>query len=98
MSCGGFRQGAGRKSTWASGCTFNDTKLIRVPSKIATILLELAHKIDAGESIEEIFGNLTPDDLQKLDGNLNKHKIDSKTSVKVSNSIPKQLSIYDFLK
>jgi predicted DNA-binding ribbon-helix-helix protein len=167
--CGGFREGAGRKSTWVSGCTFNDTKLIRVPSKIASTLLELAHKIDAEEDInfvaesekqesvdfdrnstlanntqkrqesgrfafksnthrlvrsirltdktwnilgeiagsrsitradliEEIFGNLTPDDLQKLDRSPDKHKANFKVSTQLSSSTAKQLSIYDFLK
>jgi hypothetical protein len=52
MVRGGSRQGAGRKSTWASGCTFKDTTLIRVPSRLALILLELAHKLDAGEVID----------------------------------------------
>jgi hypothetical protein len=52
MVRGGSRQGAGRKSTWASGCNFKDTTLIRVPSRLASILLEVAHKIDAGEVID----------------------------------------------
>jgi hypothetical protein len=49
MTRGGERSGAGRKSTWASGCTFENTKLIRVPSKIADQVLKLAHQLDAGE-------------------------------------------------
>lgn len=52
MVRGGQREGAGRKSTWVSGCTFKDTTLIRVPSNLASILLEVAHKIDAGEVID----------------------------------------------
>ncbi len=52
MPRGGHRDGAGRKSTWVSGCKFEDTKLIRVPSTIADNLLEIAHKIDSGEDID----------------------------------------------
>lgn len=46
---GGYRDGAGRKTSWASGCTYDQTKLIRVPAAIASQVLEAAHKIDAGE-------------------------------------------------
>jgi hypothetical protein len=52
MSRGGYREKAGRKSTWTSGCRFEDTKLIRVPAAIADKLLEIAHKIDDGEDID----------------------------------------------
>ncbi len=52
MSRGGKREKAGRPSSWASGCKFEDTKLIRVPAAIADKLLEFAHKLDAGEQIE----------------------------------------------
>lgn len=47
---GGRRDKAGRPSTWASGCKFEDTKLIRVPVAIADRTLEIAHKLDAGEA------------------------------------------------
>ena len=49
---GGSREGAGRKTTWVSGCKQEDTKPIRVPKVIAERLLEVAHKLDAGEVIE----------------------------------------------
>jgi predicted nucleic acid-binding Zn-ribbon protein len=49
---GGIRQGAGRKTTWVSGCTQAETKVIRVPKKFEKELLEIAHKLDAGEVIE----------------------------------------------
>lgn len=49
---GGSREGAGRKTTWASGCKQENTKLIRVPKAIATQLLEIAHELDAGEAID----------------------------------------------
>ena len=52
MSRGGIRKGAGRKSTWVSGCKFSDTKLIRVPKNIAKYLLSIAHRIDSGEDID----------------------------------------------
>jgi hypothetical protein len=47
MPRGGQREGAGRKSTWTSGCRFEDTKLIRVPTVLADRLLEIAHQLDA---------------------------------------------------
>lgn len=52
MARGGYREKAGRKSTWSSGCKFEDTKLIRVPVAIAERLLEIAHQIDSGQSID----------------------------------------------
>ena len=45
---GGIRKGAGRSSTWASGCQFSETKLIRVPKILAEELLDIAHQLDAG--------------------------------------------------
>lgn len=52
MAQGGKRTGAGRKSTWQSGCPFTETKLIRVPIAIADKVLEIAHKLDAGEQVD----------------------------------------------
>lgn len=49
---GGYREGAGRKSSWSSGCKFEDTKLIRVPTTIAEQVLEIAHKLDSEEQID----------------------------------------------
>lgn len=49
---GGKREKAGRKSTWKSGCKFEETKLIRVPNSIADKVLAIAHKIDAGEVLD----------------------------------------------
>ena len=57
---GGFRQGAGRKSSWSSGCSYEQTKLIRVPANIADQVLEIAHKIDAGQAPD---GGLNLQDL-----------------------------------
>jgi len=52
MTHGGKRTGAGRKSTWRSGCPFTETKLIRVPIAIAEQILDIAHRLDAGERID----------------------------------------------
>lgn len=52
MPRGGYREKAGRPSTWKSGCKFSETKLIRVPTAIADQLLEIAHKLDSGESLD----------------------------------------------
>lgn len=49
MPRGGRRENAGKKSTWESGRSFAETKVIRVPVEFAEQLLELAHKMDAGE-------------------------------------------------
>lgn len=48
MTRGGYRKNAGRKPKWRSG----KTKMIRVPIEFADQLLEIAHKIDQGISIE----------------------------------------------
>jgi hypothetical protein len=58
MPHGGKRTGAGRKSTWRSGCPFTETKLIRVPIAIAEQILEIAHRLDAGEKFD-LVTNLT---------------------------------------
>ncbi len=52
MPRGGFREKAGRKSTWKSGCSFAQTKLIRVPAKIADQVLEFAHNLDSGSILD----------------------------------------------
>lgn len=54
MSRGGARKGAGKKTSWKSGCTFNQTKLIRVPLALASRLLDIAHWIDEGGEIEKV--------------------------------------------
>ena len=45
---GGRRENAGRKSNWKN----QDTITIRVPRAIVSRVIELAHRIDSGESIE----------------------------------------------
>lgn len=59
MPRGGSREGAGRKSTWASGCKQSDTKIIRVPIAIADQLLEIAHRLDAGEFLDFVTNSLS---------------------------------------
>jgi hypothetical protein len=45
---GGARPNAGRKSGWST----SDTQTIRVPKKLSEQLIEIAKKIDLGETIE----------------------------------------------
>lgn len=45
---GGQREGAGRKSVWRNG----ETQTIRVPKILVVQLLEIAKKLDEGETIE----------------------------------------------
>ena len=52
MPRGGRRQGAGRKTAWESGCTFAETTVIRIPKVLKNKILEVAHKLDAGEEFE----------------------------------------------
>lgn len=52
MNRGGYRETAGRKTSWMSGCKFKDTKLIRIPIVIADKLLRIAHRLDSNESID----------------------------------------------
>jgi hypothetical protein len=59
MPRGGHREKAGRPSTWKSGCKFSETKLIRVPSVIADQVLEYAHKLDAGETLDLVTKQLS---------------------------------------
>ncbi len=54
MPRGGKRERAGRKSTWGSGCSFAETKLIRVPAKIAGKVLEFAHKLDSELTLDSV--------------------------------------------
>ena len=49
---GGKRDKAGRKSTWPSGCRFQDTKLIRVPKYLAEKLMQIAKELDSKRAKE----------------------------------------------
>ena len=52
MPRGGRRRGAGRKTTWVSGCSFEDTAIIRVPKYLKDEILDIAHRLDAGEEFD----------------------------------------------
>ena len=45
---GGYRENAGRKSSWQHG----ETQTIRVPKVIARQLIQIARRLDNGEEIE----------------------------------------------
>lgn len=50
MPRGGYRENSGRKSGW----NHTDTQTIRVPKVYAAQLLEIARRLDNGESIESV--------------------------------------------
>ena len=52
MPRGGKRKGAGRKTQWESGCSFSETVVIRVPKVLKNQLLQIAHRLDAGEEVD----------------------------------------------
>lgn len=58
MARGGAREGAGKPSSWKSGCKYEDTKLIRVPKAIGDKVLELAHRVDEGIDYEIVTKSL----------------------------------------
>lgn len=57
MPRGGYRKNAGRKKKWKSGTTTS----IRVPVALADQILELAHIIDEGESLDYVANSNTID-------------------------------------
>lgn len=50
MSRGGKRDGAGRPSVW----NHKETKLVRIPVAIVDQVLEIAYKLDRGESLDSV--------------------------------------------
>lgn len=52
MARGGKREKAGRKTSWESGVKFEETSPVRVPNHIKDKVLEIAHRLDAGEDID----------------------------------------------
>lgn len=58
MPRGGRRKGAGRKTQWESGCSFSETVVIRVPKYLKDEILELAHRLDAGEEIDLVTNSI----------------------------------------
>lgn len=73
MPRGGRRENAGKKSTWDSGRTFAETKVIRVPIEFASQLLELAHRLDTGEVFDLVTNSLVEnDEVEILRGEVNR--------------------------
>jgi ribosomal protein L29 len=73
MPRGGRRENAGKKSTWDSGRSFAETKVIRVPIEFAEYLLEMAHKLDAGEQIDLVTSS---EDISQEDNEYLQKQID----------------------
>lgn len=69
MARGGKRERAGRKTTWESGVKFEETSPVRVPNYIKDKVLEVAHKLDAGEDIDFV-SNSKNQQLQELESKL----------------------------
>jgi hypothetical protein len=57
MSRGGYREGAGRKSSWNN----SETQLIRVPKVFATLLIHMARQLDRGEPLKLVAVEAEPD-------------------------------------
>ena len=66
MPRGGRRENAGKKSRWESGRSFSKTKVIRVPVEFAEQLLEIAHKLDSGESFDIDTKSKIDDEIEPL--------------------------------
>ncbi len=72
MPRGGRRESSGRKLKWNLG----KTKAVRIPEAIADTILEVARRLDEGESIESVIipeseiltVQLSPDDLGEFKG------------------------------
>ena len=88
MSRGGFREGAGRKTGWSSGCKFEETSPIRVPNYIKSEVLEIAHKLDAGEKIDFV-SNSKREAFQELEAKLSVIELEKQ-------EILKQMEEYQF--
>lgn len=58
MPRGGRREGAGRKTQWESGCTFSETTVIRIPRILRAKVLDIAHKLDAGNNIDLVTNSI----------------------------------------
>lgn len=58
MPRGGRRKGAGRKTAWESGCAFAETTVVRVPKYLKDEILDIAHRLDAGEEVDLVSKSL----------------------------------------
>lgn len=104
MPRGGKREKAGRKTGWESGVKFEETTPIRVPKYIKDKLLEIAHKLDAGEDFDSV-SNSNKQELEELQSRLSlielenrslleqveRYHLDLETKSKLSNSLNSQL-------
>jgi hypothetical protein len=91
MSRGGARQGAGRKSTWASGCSRDDTIPIRVPKYLKDKVWDYAHRLDIGEDLESVV-KLLNEENEQLRQQIEKMR----TGKQISSGLPdEQLSLFD---
>ena len=88
MPRGGRREGAGRKTQWESGCTFAETTVIRVPKVLRDEILELAHRLDAGEEID-----LEAKSIKKHNKYLESKVLDLQRKLQEIESKPRQLEI-----
>lgn len=91
MSRGGVRQGAGRKSTWASGCNRDDTVPIRVPKYLKDKVWDYAHRLDAGEDLESVVKSLNEEN-KRLRQEIEKMRTGKQI---YSGSSDEQLSLFD---
>lgn len=92
MARGGKRDNAGRKSTWASGCTREDTTPIRVPKYLKDKIDDYAHRLDAGEDLDCVVESLQ-DRIAVLEKELEVVKLSSEqhsTSTLISQTLDKE--------
>ena len=88
MPRGGRREGAGRKTQWESGCTFAETTVIRVPKLLRDEILELAHRLDAGEEIDFVSKS-----IKERNEYLESEVLKLQRELKETKSKPRQLEI-----
>lgn len=63
MPRGGYREGAGRKGGWMNP----ETQVIRVPKIFAAQLLDIARRLDLGESENLVLSEFSVDPVQLID-------------------------------
>lgn len=89
MSRGGYREGAGGKSTWVHG----KTKTIRVPEALADKIIAYARDLDEGR-IPELRQIETIEASQVIDlGGVSLKAIDGQMGVKLSDLVKKGYSL-----
>lgn len=73
MARGGKRKGAGRPSTWSSGCTREDTVPIRIPKHLKDKVFDYAHRLDAGEDLDCVVKSLE-EKVKQLESDIKAHR------------------------